>query len=89
MTKGEYRVGMDFNPSSDARVRQIKHAVAALIDYIELIPLPAWSDEDKDSALVDAEGVHRVEVARLKSLAQTTLEEGAMWAVKAATKGKP
>lgn len=86
MTKGEYRVGINFNPSGDDLVARIKRAAADLIDLIETIPLP-----DLD----DAVGLHhrdllqhqRGEITRLKSLAQTQAEDAAMWAVKAATKG--
>jgi hypothetical protein len=84
MTKGEYKVGISFNPSANDTVTHIKEAAAALIDLIETIPLPAWfADSDDIIAL------HRLEVHRLKNLAQTTVEESAMWAVKAATKGSP
>ena len=69
MTKGEYRVGVDFNPSGDAKVILIKRAAANLIDMIEALP-------NNDIP----------EVGRLKALAQTAIEEGQMWAVKAATK---
>jgi hypothetical protein len=89
MTKGEYRVGITFNPSNDDTVGKIKRAAADLIDLIEGIPLPAWSDlsdGDDNHARVDLEGMHRSEVSRLKAMAQTAVEEGAMWAVKAATK---
>jgi hypothetical protein len=72
MTKGEYRVGIDFNPSADDTVGRIKRAAADLIDMIESI------DAHKDGP--------NPEVMRLKSLAQTAVEDGAMWAVKAATK---
>lgn len=68
MTKGEYRVGISFNPSNDDMVGKIKRAAADLIDLIETIP-------------VDVE-----ERIRLKALAQTHIEDAAMWAVKAATK---
>lgn len=68
MTKGEYRVGINFNPSHDDHVGLIKKAAANLIDLIETIPADT---EDRP---------------RLKALAQTAIEEGAMWAVKAATK---
>lgn len=77
-TKGEYRVGISFNPSKDDTVMCIKRQAADLIDLIETIPVP--DVHDKDSAF------HSFEVARLKSLAQTAIEEGAMLAVKAATK---
>lgn len=67
-TKGEYRVGITFNPSASDVVAQIKQSAAALIDMIEEIP------------------VDIPEAGRLKALAQTAVEEAAMWAVKAATK---
>lgn len=81
MTKGEYRVGITFNPSKDDMVGKIKRAAADLIDLIETIPFP--SVDSKDSA------VHSSEVGRLKALAQSHIEDGAMWAVKAATKQAP
>lgn len=73
MTKGEYRVGIDFNPSNDDTVGRIKRAAADLIDFVE--------------GIRDGEpGEHAMEVRRLKALAQTHIEDAAMWAVKAATK---
>ena len=78
MTKGEYRVGIDFNPSNDDMVGQIKRKAADLIDLIETIPIEQAGEKvDYDRA---------VEVTRLKALAQTEIESAAMWAVKAATK---
>jgi hypothetical protein len=78
MTKGEYRVGINFNPSADDTVGKIKRAAADLIDLIETIRVPDVNDQ--------VSAIHSNEVARLKALAQTTIEEAAMWAVKAATK---
>lgn len=75
MTKGEYRVGVTFNPSSNPVVDAIKRQAADLIDLIEGIP---------GAEVRDLRGS---EVGRLKALAQTAIEDGAMWAVKAATKG--
>lgn len=72
-SKGEYRVGIDFNPSNDSQVGQIKQAAAGLIDMIEKIEVP-------DTLIYGSE------VSRLKALAQTEIESAAMWAVKAATK---
>lgn len=72
-TKGEYRVGISFNPSQDDAVSRIKRAAADLIDMIDSIP----SDRDSERGN---------EAGRLKALAQTSIEDGAMWAVKAATK---
>ena len=76
MTKGEYRVGINFNPSNDDMVGQIKRAAADLIDLIESIPNDGETDQ-------------YVEVSRLKALAQTEIENAAMWAVKAATNPHP
>lgn len=75
MSKGEYRVGITFNPSNDDTVGKIKRAAADLIDLIETIRVPTADEQ------------HRMEVMRLKALAQTHIEDAAMWAVKAATKG--
>ena len=73
MTKGEYRVGIAFNPSHEGMVDKIKRAAADLIDLIESI------DAHKDGP--------NTEIMRLKAVAQTEVEGAAMWAVKAATKG--
>ncbi len=73
MTKGEFRVGINFNPSGDDTVGQIKRAAADLIDLIEKIP------SDRESMVGNERG-------RLKALAQTDIETAAMHAVKAATK---
>lgn len=35
--KGEYRVGMDFNPGENPEVTQIKGVVATLIDNLEFL----------------------------------------------------
>lgn len=72
-TKGEFRVGISFNPSNNPMVDQIKAKAAELIDLIETI------SADRESEV----GTER---ARLKALAQTHIEDAAMWAVKAATK---
>jgi len=42
-TKGEYRVGIDFNPSGDEMVNAIKRMAADAIDLIDTIP--ASTDE--------------------------------------------
>lgn len=76
MTKGEYRVGIAFNPSKDDMVGQIKRKAADLIDLIETINTDGETDQ-------------YIEVSRLKALAQTEIESAAMWAVKAATKPAP
>lgn len=76
MTKGEYRVGINFNPAGDDTVGKIKRAAADLIDLIESITASDGGEQYN-------------EVARLKALAQTHVEDAAMWAVKAATKPAP
>jgi hypothetical protein len=73
LTKGEYRVGITFNPSNNPMVDEIKSLSAKLIDLIEEIP------SDRESEVGNERG-------RLKALAQTDVENAAMWAVKAATK---
>lgn len=80
-SKGEYRVGIDFNPSGDDMVSRLKRQAADLIDTIDQIEVSA----DCEFLI----GTHDAEVARLKALAQTTVEEAAMWAVEAATKRPP
>ena len=86
MTKGEYRVGITFNPSNDDMVGRIKRAAADLIDLIEGIPQPRIDGDMTTEKWVHA-SAHLNEVRRLQALAMTAIEEGAMWAVKAATKG--
>lgn len=71
MTKGEYRVGLSFNPSGNQMVDDIKAQAAALIDLIDRI------DPSAEPAEIEA----------LKGIAEMKVEEAAMWAVKAATKG--
>ena len=72
-TKGEFRVGISFTPSANDTVSRIKRAAADLIDLIESID-------------AHPNGQPFPEVMRLKATAQTAIEEGSMWAVKAATK---
>ena len=78
MTKGEYRVGITFNPSGDDMVDKIKRAAANLVDLIETIPVPDVNSLES--------AMHSNDVARLRALAQTDIETAAMYAVKAATK---
>lgn len=70
MTIGEYRVGIDFNPSANPQVTDLKAKAAAFIDAVDAL---------------NVVGVG-FEAVRLKTLAMTTAEDAAMWAVKAATK---
>lgn len=70
---GEYRVGVSFSPSNNPKVDAIKAKAAALIDEIDTIKI--------DPGIIDIG-----EIARLKAHAMTLVEDGAMNAVKAATK---
>lgn len=80
---GESRVRTEFNPSQDGLVDQLKQKTA------ELINLVGHAEYDKTTqiegcpapAKPDFEGERK----RLISLARTSYEEAAMWAVKAAT----
>jgi len=75
-TLGEKRVRIDFNPSADGAVDQIKQKSAELINLVKGLPR-----KDGNTSSTEAEG----ERQRLISLALTSYEEAAMWAVKAAT----
>lgn len=70
---GASRVGVSFNPSGKPIVDEIKAACADLIDMVASIGDPAVTPNP--------------EIERVKAIAMTKIEEAAMWAVKAATKG--
>lgn len=70
MTIGEYRVGIDFNPSGSLRVNTLKKLAADFIDECNKM-----ADQTSDP-----------EVGRCITQAATHAEDAAMWAVKAATK---
>ena len=73
-TLGERRVRVDFNTTKDDYVSLLEEKSAELIDIIDKAANnPRWDNETLG------------EWKRLKSLAMTSIEEGAMWAVKAAT----
>jgi len=78
MTKGEARVRRNFNNLERQDVASIKNDVAMLIDFCE----DGIKTVKENNNLTD---VQKGETIRLWSLAQTAYEEGAMWAVKAAT----
>ena len=76
MTLGEMRVRVSFNPSSGQSgeyIDRIKKQSAELIDLIDGVASPKFNDDEFK------------EWVRLKELAITAIEEGAMWAVKSAT----
>jgi len=68
-TLGERRVRVEFNPSQEGLVDQIKQKSAELINLVDCITHNPNEGGEK---------------MRLKSLAMTAYEEAAMWAVKAA-----
>jgi len=69
-TIGEARVRTEFNPSANSDVDQIKQKAAELINLLDALPLSAENPSES---------------SRLKALAMTSIETGAMWGVKAAT----
>ena len=74
MTKGQYMIEY---LAGDDLVSQIKRHAAELIDLIEKIGM----ENVAPGALPE-----NPEVRRLKALAQTSIEQGAMWAAKAGMK---
>ncbi|GAB3024586.1 hypothetical protein GCM10027051_31580 [Niabella terrae] len=80
---GQMRVRTTFNPSADSVVDQIKNDTAALIDKLQAIRNDEASKTYNQSpAQFQALSGEKL---RLIALAQTALEEAAMWAVKAVT----
>lgn len=69
MSIGEGRVRVKFNPSANGLVDQIKQKSAELINLVATMEEAAKSTEQ----------------ARCATFASKAFEEGAMWAVKAAT----
>ena len=76
LTKGEYLVGITFNPGNNPKVDELKRKAADFIDAVEAL-------RNGEQAATKAQAD---QVARCKSLAITHAEDAAMWAVKAATK---
>lgn len=79
-TLGEQRVRVEFNPAKDGLVDQIKQKSAELINLCTQIAL-AYMEKNEQVSVTPGE------LGRLVSLASTSYEEAAMWAVKAATYG--
>lgn len=86
-TTGEYRVGLDFNPSGDPAVVRIKSLAASLID--ELVNQREDISLYKSEHVTNADMEKRAERWELYRLAERGVEEAAMWGVKAATKRDP
>ena len=74
MALGDYRVGVTFNPSGSDDVTRIKRLAADLINFLEL-KREQFQQRGNDP-----------EILRLIELAQQSIEDGAMWGVKAVTK---
>lgn len=83
MTLGEWKVGIGFNPSSDLNVTKIKQGAAEMITFIDAMRQELQSKQET----TPSGDALSAEIGRLCSLAQTHIEDAAMWAVKAATKG--
>jgi hypothetical protein len=81
LTLGEERVRVTFNPSTDSAVDAIKQQSAAIINLANDIPEPIKKEDEGDRTY----SYRLSEFRRLKALAMTSYEEGAMWAVKAIT----
>jgi hypothetical protein len=83
MTKGEQRLRISFNPSSDSLVDQIKQKTSELINLLEAVK----NDEVSKTYEQSPETKQEVsgEKLRLVSLSETAYEEAAMWAIKAIT----
>lgn len=79
MTKGEYRVGITFNPSGNELVNHIKRMSADLIDLLEVFTTTVMAEGDDSISFNDKK--------RLAEHAQQLIEDAAMNGVKAATKG--
>lgn len=74
MTTGEKRVRVQFNPSQKGNVQRAKEKIAEIIDVLD-----EFKNDDTNN--------HDSEAHRLIAIAQTSLEEAAMWTVKALTSG--
>lgn len=77
---GEKRVRTTFNPSDNSTVQHIKERAAEFINYVnDNVTIPEEKAQEYINNGQDGE------FKRLKALALTSIEEAAMWAVKAAT----
>lgn len=67
-TKGEFRVGIDFNPSGDDLVNRLKRAAADLIDLVDEIP----SDNDGERLRLKALAQTEIESAAMWAVKAAT-----------------
>lgn len=72
MTKGEYRVGINFNPSADDVVAKIKRAAADLIDLVDSIPTEEVYERGRLKALAQTE----IESAAMWAVEAATKQAG-------------
>lgn len=84
-TIGEARVRTSFNVSGDSVVDQIKKKSAELIDLVQGVKNDDGVAPENVALSAHEYREKMAEKHRLISLAQTSYEEAAMWAVKAAT----
>ena len=82
-TLGEKRVRVEFNESKNTTVDLIKSKFAELINLMQALKNDEVSKTYSQSPEIKEE--ISGEKLRLISIAQTSIEESAMWAVKAAT----
>ena len=86
LTFGEERVGVNFNPSQKEEVAKVKETCAFLIDYINAYKNGIAVDPVNQMLSPMEFNEKYAETFRLISIAQTTIEEASMWAVKALIK---
>ena len=86
LTFGEERVGVYFNPSQKEEVKKVKETCAFLIDYLNSYKNGIAVDPKNTELSPTEYNQKNGEIFRLISIAQTTIEEASMWAVKALTK---
>lgn len=72
MSKGEYRVGINFNPGGHAMVDEIKRRAADLIDLIEAIDPGVGGEVARLKALAQTD----IETAAMHGVKAATKPEG-------------
>jgi len=86
LTFGEERVGVYFNPSQKEEVKKVKETCAFLIDFLNSYKNGIAVDPENTQLSPTEYNQKNGEIFRLISIAQTTIEEACMWAVKALVK---
>jgi len=86
LTFGEERVGVYFNPSQKEEVKKVKETCAFLIDFLNSYKNGIAVDPENTQLSPTEYNQKNGEIFRLISIAQTTIEEACMWAVKSLTK---